>query len=262
MGSYDIAKAALELKVTELTPTPLPYLYSGLYQERPVILKHVVEKEAYFQEKQTLSLFASDACVALLTSDDKNHVLVLEKVLPGITLKEITDEHKACQIFSHIVKTLPKLAEPGLNYPTLEEWLSIIPNHSLLEKKLQDKAEGTLKNLSAIPRNTYLLHGDLHHDNILESHRGWMCLDPKGVIGPMEFETAIYLLNPLDQKPCLDRFFHKVGNLQKELDADPTLMKGYAFLRALLGAIWAAEDQMSTEPWLIWAELLQDCLDS
>ncbi|MCX6991047.1 MAG: hypothetical protein NTX49_08320 [Chlamydiae bacterium] len=256
--SYDIAKASLELQVTDLTPTPLPYLYSGIYKEKPVILKHVVEKEAFFQEKQTLSLFASDSCVALVASDDKTQVLVLEKVIPGTTLKEINDEHKASQIFSHIVKSLPKLADPGLIYPTLEEWLSIIPNHSLLEKKLQDKAEATLKKLSAIPRNAYLLHGDLHHENILESHRGWVCLDPKGVIGPLEFETAIYLLNPLDQKPSLDSFFNKVADLQRDLGADPTLMKGYAFLRSLLGAIWAAEDQKPTEPWLVWSELLQD----
>ena len=261
MGSYDIAKTALELDVTELTATSLPYLYSGIYEEKPVILKYIEEKQAYFQEKQTLSLFSCDVSVPLLASDDKTQVLVLEKVVPGMPLKEITDEHKACQIFSHIVKSLPKLAEPGL-YPTLEEWLSIIPNHSLLEKKLLDKAETTEKKLAAIPRNTYLLHGDLHHENILESHRGWMCLDPKGVIGPLEFETALYLLNPLNQKPSLDTFFKKVANLQRELDADPTLMKGYAFQRALLGAIWSAEDQKSVEPWLIWSELLQDCLDS
>jgi len=261
MGSYNIAKAALELQVTDLTPTSLTYLYSGLYQEKPVILKYIEETQSFFQEKQTLSLFASDFCIPLLASDDKNQVLVLEKLIPGTTLKEISDAHKASQIFSHIIKSLPKLSEPGLIYPTLEEWLSIIPNHSLLEKKLQDKAEATLIKLSSIPRNAYLLHGDLHHENILESQRGWMCLDPKGVIGPMEFEIALYLLNPLDQKPSLDRFFKKVADLQRELGADPTLMKGFAFQRSLLGAIWAAEDQRPTEPWLAWSELLQDCIE-
>jgi streptomycin 6-kinase len=261
MRSYNIAKAALELKVTDLAATPLPYLYHGLYEERPVILKYIEENRAFFLEKQTLSLFVSEACVPLLASDDKNQVLVLEKLVPGTTLKEVTDEHKASQIFSHIIKFLPKLSEPGLIYPTLEQWLSVIPHHSLLDKKHQNKAELILKKLSAIPRNTYLLHGDLHHENILESHRGWICLDPKGVIGPMEFETALYLLNPLDQKPCLDRFFNKVADLQRELGADPTLMKGYAFLRSLLGAIWAAEDQRPTESWLAWSELLQDCIE-
>jgi streptomycin 6-kinase len=261
MRSYNIAKAALELEVTDLAATTLPYLYHGLYKERPVILKYIEDNRAFFQEKQTLSLFASDACVPLLAYDDKNQVLVLEKIPPGITLKEISDEHKASQIFSHIVKSIPKLSEPGLIYPTLEEWLSVIPHHSILDKKLQDKAETTFKKLSAIPRNTYLLHGDLHHENILESQRGWMCVDPKGVIGPMEFETAIYLLNPIDEKPRLDTFFNKLAHLQQELGADPYLMKGYAFVRALLGAIWAAENQRPTEPWLAWSELLQDCIE-
>jgi hypothetical protein len=43
-----------------------------------------------------------------------------------------------------------------------------------------------------------LLHGDLHHWNILSSEReGWLAIDPKGLAGEAECETGAFLRNPL-----------------------------------------------------------------
>jgi streptomycin 6-kinase len=35
----------------------------------------------------------------------------------------------------------------------------------------------------ADPRPTQALHGDLHHDNVLSTPRGWLAIDPKGLCG-------------------------------------------------------------------------------
>lgn len=40
------------------------------------------------------------------------------------------------------------------------------------------------------------LHGDLHHDNILSSDRGWLAIDPKGLIGDPHYELANAFRNP------------------------------------------------------------------
>ena len=41
---------------------------------------------------------------------------------------------------------------------------------------------------------TLLLHGDLHHDNILfDKKRGWLAIDPKGIIGEAEIEVSAFL---------------------------------------------------------------------
>jgi streptomycin 6-kinase len=38
--------------------------------------------------------------------------------------------------------------------------------------------------LLAAPREITVLHGDIHHDNILHfGERGWLAIDPKGLIG-------------------------------------------------------------------------------
>ena len=49
------------------------------------------------------------------------------------------------------------------------------------------------------------LHGDLHHDNILHGPRGWLAIDPKGVLGDPGFDAANMFYNPLEpRRLCLD----------------------------------------------------------
>ena len=42
-----------------------------------------------------------------------------------------------------------------------------------------------------------LLHGDLQHYNVLlDKDRGWVAIDPKGVVGELEYEVGALLRNP------------------------------------------------------------------
>lgn len=40
------------------------------------------------------------------------------------------------------------------------------------------------------------LHGDLHHDNIMSSDRGWLAIDPKGLLGDATYDVANVFRNP------------------------------------------------------------------
>lgn len=42
-----------------------------------------------------------------------------------------------------------------------------------------------------------VLHGDLHHDNVLRSGRGWLAIDPHGVLGEPAYEVGALLRNPI-----------------------------------------------------------------
>ncbi len=47
------------------------------------------------------------------------------------------------------------------------------------------------------PQDISLLHGDIHHDNILDfGARGWLAIDPKGLIGERGFDFANLFCNP------------------------------------------------------------------
>jgi streptomycin 6-kinase len=51
--------------------------------------------------------------------------------------------------------------------------------------------------LLAAPRHVQLLHGDIHHENILDfGDRGWLAIDPKGLLGERDFDYANVFRNP------------------------------------------------------------------
>ena len=53
------------------------------------------------------------------------------------------------------------------------------------------------KDLLDNPRQTAALHGDLHHGNVLDfADRGWLAIDPKGLIGELAFDYANIFTNP------------------------------------------------------------------
>lgn len=68
-----------------------------------------------------------------------------------------------------------------------------------------------------------LLHGDLHHGNILRGESGWVAIDPKGLLGDPSFEITGYIRNPIepiDVATCrrrLDRFHERLGDPRDRL---------------------------------------------
>lgn len=63
-------------------------------------------------------------------------------------------------------------------------------------RDLYARASGIALKLFDKPAAQVPLHGDLHHDNILSSDRGWLAIDPKGLIGDPAYEVANAFRNP------------------------------------------------------------------
>jgi streptomycin 6-kinase len=97
-----------------------------------------------------------------------------------------------------------------------------------------------------------LLHGDLHHDNvILDDDRGWLAVDPKGVIAEPEYEVGAALRNPFDRPvlfadPATIR--KRVDRFARDLALDATRVLSWAFAQAVLSAVWTVEDGLEITP--------------
>lgn len=51
------------------------------------------------------------------------------------------------------------------------------------------------------PRDEVVLHGDLHHGNVLDfAERGWLAIDPKGLLGERAFDYCNLLCNPSHER--------------------------------------------------------------
>jgi streptomycin 6-kinase len=126
---------------------------------------------------------------------------------------------------------------------------------SLFGKAKADRAAGlstayveaakSAERLLAAPHDIRPLHGDLHHENILHGERGWLVIDPKGVVGDPAFDAANLFYNPLDRDDlCLDpeRIARMAGTFSTTLGQDARNILDYAIAYGCLSAAWHAED--------------------
>ncbi|MRG61156.1 hypothetical protein GE115_14975 [Agromyces sp. CFH 90414] len=61
-------------------------------------------------------------------------------------------------------------------------------------------------------RDRVVLHGDLHHGNVLDfGERGWLAIDPKGLVGERGFDYANLLCNPSHERAL------EPGRLERQL---------------------------------------------
>lgn len=89
------------------------------------------------------------------------------------------------------------------------------------------------------------LHGDLHHENIMHGPRGWLVIDPKGVLGDPGFDAANMFYNPLDRDDlCLDpkRIAGMAEIFGRALQQDPRRLLDHALAYGCLSAAWHHED--------------------
>jgi streptomycin 6-kinase len=89
------------------------------------------------------------------------------------------------------------------------------------------------------------LHGDLHHDNILLSPRGWLAIDPKGVLGDPAFDAANMFYNPLERDDlCRDpeRIADMAAIFSRSMAIDPRRLLDFAVAYGCLSAAWHAGD--------------------
>jgi hypothetical protein len=101
-----------------------------------------------------------------------------------------------------------------------------------------------------------LLHGDLHHTNILTADRApWLAIDPQGVIGALLRNPFPAILSEPDVRSILAR---RADRLAADLGFDRQRVRGWAFAQAVLSAVWEVEDHgRDVQAWIAVAELLR-----
>ena len=114
-----------------------------------------------------------------------------------------------------------------------------------MPNQIVEKAEGLVHELFAEDRPDVLLHGDFHHYNVLESERGWLAIDPKGVIGPAGYEAGPFLINPFDllDRPDPARVTEqRITILAEQLGLERETIRGWGVAHAVLSAWWNLQD--------------------
>jgi streptomycin 6-kinase len=208
--------------------------------------------------------------VRLLAYDSGSEVMLLERLQPGTLLSAVEDDAQAISAAADVMRQVWRPVPHEHPFPSILDWgkgLQHLRRHyeggcGPFPAPVLEEAESLLVELGASMRDTALLHGDLHQDNILAAERSpWLAIDPKGLIGEPACEIAALLHNPLPrllQTPHPGRTLaRRVDQLAEELGFDRVRVRGWGIVLTVLASWWSVEDSGHTwDDVLICAELL------
>lgn len=99
--------------------------------------------------------------------------------------------------------------------------------------------------LLAEPQDVVVLHGDMHHDNVLDfGPRGWLAIDPKRVIGERGFDYANLICNPdLPTANDPQRFKKQIEVVAQAAGLERQRLLQWVLAFAGLSAAWFLEDK-------------------
>lgn len=255
-----IQELSFEWELSEIVPfenLSYNYVVTGRQKNKEVVLKLGFDYALLEREARALRVFSGHGVVQLL--NQKPGVLLLERIKPGISLKSyfLDREEESITIFSQVKNWLHQnlIFEPE-NFPHLRDWLTLldqewtIPLEYLIEaRKLRDKLLSSCK-------QEVLLHGDLHHDNILNSGKDkWVAIDPKGVFGDPYFELAAFIRNPwpnLVEHPHISKL---IVNRIIQLSDDRSRALRWVFVESVLSWIWSLQDGLDTQYFAAYTQL-------
>ena len=228
------------------------------------VWRKTIDVESEALSGDVLDAFAGRGMVRLCGRNPG--VLLLERLEPGTPLAILAlngDDEEATWILARTMAAMiPGSPPPGV--PTAAEWGAAFDRYLASDDRaipleLVDRARRVYLALCDSQSDVRLLHGDLHHDNILlDTNRGWVAIDPKGVIGELEYEAGAALRNPhtapgLFTDPAIIE--RRVACFTQALHLDPARVLGWAFSQAVLAAIWTIEDGLGPQPREAWIAL-------
>lgn len=127
--------------------------------------------------------------------------LLMERVVGKGSLVEMAQHGRDAEA-SHIICAVAAKLHTPRQHPLpplhpLPDWFAALEPAAARHGGVLRQAASTARVLLAEPRDVVILHGDIHHGNILDSgSRGWLAIDPKGLIGERGFDFANLFCNP------------------------------------------------------------------
>lgn len=100
----------------------------------------------------------------------------------------------------------------------------------------------TLDRLLRDPVKDRVLHGDLHPQNLLwAQNRGWVAIDPHGVVGDPGYDVGPLLINPWNADP-VELLACRLPLLAQLLNMPVERVAAWGLVRAVLAEAWHVQD--------------------
>jgi streptomycin 6-kinase len=281
-----IEETSLRWQLKEVRPVPLLSYNFVAFAKRgdeDLVLKIGVPRDELTSEISALRLFHGEGACRLIDADEERGFLLLERLHPGEMLVTLKDDEESTRIAAEVMQKIWRplesaslLAEArkqvsGLqSFIRLSDWFEGLDRlRSMfnggtgpLTRKLVERAERSAKDFLIENHKPVLMHGDFHHFNILSSERGWLIIDPKGVIGPACYEVGPLLINPwgdlINRKDYQGMTKRRIDILHERLGFERERIREWGVAHAVLSAWWGIEDNTGWDYALAFAEMIAE----
>jgi streptomycin 6-kinase len=177
--------------------------------------------------------------------------ILMERAEAGVSLADVTRDGRddeASRIICAVLRQLhaPK-ANPAPALPPLTRWFEPLERAAAVQGGILRVAAETASKLLAAQQDIVVLHGDMHHSNVLRfESRGWLAIDPKGLVGERGFDHANIFCNPDDRTATMPgRLARQIRVVAEAADVKPNRLLSWVLAWAGLSAAFAVEDRVS-----------------
>lgn len=203
-------------------------------------------------EARWLTLAGGRGAVRLLDCAPGEGALLLERLEPGTSLVGLVPDRdeRACEVLAAVAAAVRRPADSADGLPTLADRVAKLRRYrqacgdDVLPRGMVAAADRTAADLLRTAPPDVLLHGDLHHENVLwDRRRGWLAIDPHALIGDPAYELATLLYNPLSLGPDVaDLAVPRCEGLARASGIEQERIRAWGFVQAVLSAVWSLDE--------------------
>jgi streptomycin 6-kinase len=190
--------------------------------------------------------------------------ILMERATPGLSLADLArhgrdddDSRIICAAVVRLHDLEPPPQDLVKDLVPLTRWFEALLHAAELHGGILRPCAATASELLATPRDVSVLHGDIHHGNVLDfGPRGWLAIDPKGLVGERAFDYANVFCNPdIETAASPGRLALRLEVVAADASIDRNRLLRWLLAWAGLSAAFAIEDGGSPQGALAMAEL-------
>ena len=229
---------------------------------RSLVLKLLPEGSDEWRSGAVLAHWDGQGAVRVI--EQAPGAVLIERAMPGddlIGMATADHDDAATAILCDVMTKLNRPAPADAPFRTVSDWgRGFARNRAAaveggMDGVLIDRADRLFHRLCATQDRPILLHGDLQHFNVVrDADRGWLAIDPKGVLGEPAYETGAMLRNPMTSPAfCADPAVieRRARLICARLGYGYERVVGWCFAQWVLSCLWAIEDRLVFAPsWL------------
>lgn len=249
-GTDELARQ-WRVTIEESFETPTSLIAYGRRDGRRVVLKVVKHPGDEWRSGEIVNAFDGRGMVRVYEHLDG--AMLLERLDPGNALVDLALAGRDEEATAILAEVIGAMSPHGLVSccATVQDWAKsfsryVASGDDQVPAPLVMQAHRLYADLCDSQTNRRLLHGDLQHYNVLfDRDRGWLAIDPKGVIGEIEYEIGAALRNP-GERPDLFvgpvTIERRLRQFTSALRVNYSRALAWGFAQAVLSAIWLVED--------------------